>query len=584
MDIYGGYAGIFNQPTSIDDALWLNNGNSNHFFGLSLRGVASNRSGVGARITLHTPQGIQIREVRSGESYGISNSLTVQFGLGANTAIDSVSVRWPSGRVDVIPAPAADQYLTLQEGGCLVESVSIAAAGPTTFCTGDSVRLDAPAGFSYLWSTGDTTASISVKLAGRYQVTVTNAGGCTAVSNAIRIETDPEEIPVIVVTGDTLLCAGGSVVLTAASGSAWTWSNGATTQSVNISETGTYTVAAQGQCAVFNSEPISVKVLTPEIPVATGDVTWVGGRADLSATGDEPHWYDAATGGNELFVGKNFQTPPLSQTTTFWVANNDIEDRPNENVGMVNHSGTNGSAQFNGGIVFDCSLPFRLRTVKVYSSVAGARKIVVLDNNGVELVSKTVVIPVGSPTTVTLNMDIPAGQNLVLTTDEATNMTNLNTIAPQLRRSDSGVAYPYTISGVVSLKNSTAPTQPETRYYYFYNWEVDFYGIACLSERVPAVATVDPDLVGTKNLAEQALLAITPNPATEILTVETSVFSETELDVRVIGADGQVLRRQTRQTSAGGRLQISVADLPAGLYFLEISSGEKFARGKFVKQ
>jgi ASPIC and UnbV/Secretion system C-terminal sorting domain/Ig-like domain CHU_C associated len=522
--------------------------------------------------------------VRSGESYGISNSLTVQFGLGANTAIDSISVRWPSGKVDVVVSPTADQYITLQEGGCLVEAVNIAAAGPTTFCTGDSVRIDAPAGFTYLWSTGDTTASISATAAGRYQVTVTNVAGCTAVSNAIRVVLDPIEIPEVVVAGDTLLCAGSSVQLTAASGTAWTWSNGATTQSITVSATGIYTVAAQGQCAIFTSKPVNVKVLTPELPVTTGDVIWVGGRADLSATGDEPHWYDAVMGGNELFVGNDFQTPPLTQTTTFWAANNDIEDRPNENTGMVNHSGTNGSAQFNGGIVFDCELPFRLRTVKVYSSVAGARKIVVLDNNGVELTSKTVVIPVGSPTTVTLNMDIPAGQNLVLTTDEATNMANLNTIAPQLRRSDSGVVYPYTIPGVVNIKNSTAPTQPEIRYYYFYNWEVDFYGIACLSDRVAAVATVDPDLVGTKNLAEHELLSVSPNPATDAVWVKTSAFAGGHVAVKLLDVRGQILRQQSQKLPENGAFQIETAQLPAGIYLLEISNGEKFARGKFVKQ
>ena len=68
QDVYGGYANIYTTPSNIPDALWLNNGNDNHFFGLNLRGVQSNRNGVGAKIYLYIALGTQVREVRSGES------------------------------------------------------------------------------------------------------------------------------------------------------------------------------------------------------------------------------------------------------------------------------------------------------------------------------------------------------------------------------------------------------------------------------------------------------------------------------------------------------------------------------------
>ena len=59
---------------------------------------------------------MQIREVRSGEGYGITNSFTKHFGLGAAESIDRLVVRWPSGTKDVVYNPEADRVLTLEEG------------------------------------------------------------------------------------------------------------------------------------------------------------------------------------------------------------------------------------------------------------------------------------------------------------------------------------------------------------------------------------------------------------------------------------------------------------------------------------
>lgn len=116
QDIYAGYAEVFNDPSIIPDALWINGGNGNSYFGLNLRGVQSNRSGVGAKVLLYSALGVQVREVRSGESYGIMNSTQVHFGMGQISQIDSVIVHWPSGLSDRLYKPALNQYFDLEEG------------------------------------------------------------------------------------------------------------------------------------------------------------------------------------------------------------------------------------------------------------------------------------------------------------------------------------------------------------------------------------------------------------------------------------------------------------------------------------
>jgi hypothetical protein len=117
LDIYGGYGSIYNTPSSRDDKLWMNDAASgNNYLKFDLQGVVSNRNAVGAKVKLYGPWGVQVREVRSGEGYGIHNSFIQHFGLGSNTTADSVYVYWPSGTVDLMRNIPANQTIILPEG------------------------------------------------------------------------------------------------------------------------------------------------------------------------------------------------------------------------------------------------------------------------------------------------------------------------------------------------------------------------------------------------------------------------------------------------------------------------------------
>ncbi|MFT5229247.1 MAG: hypothetical protein ACI9EV_002401, partial [Urechidicola sp.] len=107
--------------------LYMNDGNANNWTKICLEGVASNRNGIGARIEINGSWGTQIRECRSGEGFHPGNSLDVNFGLGTATAIDNITVKWPSGQVDVITAPAINTRIVIVEGAATpgFENVSI---------------------------------------------------------------------------------------------------------------------------------------------------------------------------------------------------------------------------------------------------------------------------------------------------------------------------------------------------------------------------------------------------------------------------------------------------------------------------
>ncbi len=90
--------------------------NKNHWLGLRLVGTASNRDGIGARVTLHGNKRMWVDEVRSGSSYSSSNDLRLHFGLGSETKIASIEVRWPNGEREQFSADAVDRFVELREG------------------------------------------------------------------------------------------------------------------------------------------------------------------------------------------------------------------------------------------------------------------------------------------------------------------------------------------------------------------------------------------------------------------------------------------------------------------------------------
>ena len=181
---------------------------------------------------------------------------------------------------------------------------SITAGGATTFCSGGSVTLTSTAGTSYLWSNGATTQSITATTAGTYTVQVTNASGCqSAASAATTVTVNPTPAaPTLTAGGATTFCSGGSVTLTSTTGNAYLWSNGATTQSITATASGTYTVqvssAAGCQSAASNAITVTVNP-TPAAPSITagGATTFCsGGSVTLtSSTGTSYLWSNGAT-------------------------------------------------------------------------------------------------------------------------------------------------------------------------------------------------------------------------------------------------------------------------------------------------
>lgn len=165
---------------------------------------------------------------------------------------------------------------------------TITPSGATTFCQGGSVTLTASAGTSYLWSNGLQTQAITVNTAGNYSVQVFNAAGCVTTSSVVAVVVNALPTATITANGPTTFCQGGSVTLTATSGSSYLWSNGATTQTITASTTGCYsvTVTNANGCSTTSA---CTQVTVNALPVATisslnGNSFCQGGSVTLVST------------------------------------------------------------------------------------------------------------------------------------------------------------------------------------------------------------------------------------------------------------------------------------------------------------
>jgi enediyne biosynthesis protein E4 len=88
----------------------------NHWLQIRLRGVRSNRDGVGARVTVEAGGLTQTAEVHSGRGYQSHFGTRLQFGLGERSRVDCVRVRWLGGGTDEFRDVAVDQLLVVTEG------------------------------------------------------------------------------------------------------------------------------------------------------------------------------------------------------------------------------------------------------------------------------------------------------------------------------------------------------------------------------------------------------------------------------------------------------------------------------------
>ncbi len=159
----------------------------------------------------------------------------------------------------------------------------ITSSGSLAFCPGTNLTLSCSSAGNLLWSSGQTTSSITTDTSGSYNIVVTNANGCSTSSQYISIHKFPTANATITPTGSTVFCADSNVNLIANTSSSYSWSNGATTQSILVNSTGNYNVAIVDSDGCTASSLVTSVIVNPlpPIPIVTssGALSFCNGGA-----------------------------------------------------------------------------------------------------------------------------------------------------------------------------------------------------------------------------------------------------------------------------------------------------------------
>ena len=227
---------------------------------------------------------------------------SLSFCAGGSTTLDAgagyADYAWtPSATTQTITATTAGNYsVTVTDAnGCtgtddvdvtIASGLSPSITGVLTICSGNSTTLDAGAGYAdYIWApNSETTQTINVTSSGTYSVTVSDASGCTG-SDQVVVNVDNNPVPNI--TGTLAICSGASTTLDAGAGFAsYLWSpGGETTQTITVTQGGTYTVGVANANGCTGTDQVVVTENQNPTPNITGNLTICQGNSTILDAG-----------------------------------------------------------------------------------------------------------------------------------------------------------------------------------------------------------------------------------------------------------------------------------------------------------
>ena len=276
-------------------------------------------------------------------SSGFSSYL---WSTGSNSSSTSVS----NGGTYLLTATDAN--------GCRTTNSIIVQQGqtPTAFisssaqylCGGNNVVLSVGSFSTYNWSNAATTPTISVSQTGNYSVTVINATGCSA-SASINIQANAPPAVNVTASGALSFCAGGSVTLMANAGTnySYKWSTGATSSSVNVTQSGAYIVTVYNPCdsAVSQIQNVTVTPVPSAQATPSGPLLLCSGSSQTLLANSSGLSYQWLRDGN-IIAGENIDSLIINTNGNYAVVTSNGTCSDTSQIVAVSTAGT-GNASVN---------------------------------------------------------------------------------------------------------------------------------------------------------------------------------------------------------------------------------------------
>ena len=218
-----------------------------------------------------------------------------KFVVGIST--DQRGVARPFDNLSIANAAGGDgSDIGAYEGTC--PTITPVITGELNFCDGTSSILNAGDYNSYIWSTNETTQTITVNTAGAFTVTVTDANGCTG---SATVTTTLKEKPNAQISGDISFCNGSSTQLCGNGGAiAYLWSTGETSQCITVTDANNYSVTITNIVGCTGSTSVTTIVKPNPTPIISGTLSFCPGSSTTLYAGK--------------YFGYNWSTLSTSQT------------------------------------------------------------------------------------------------------------------------------------------------------------------------------------------------------------------------------------------------------------------------------
>lgn len=575
-DLYASYPENLISPNKyVQDDIHMNETNMNNFIKFSLIGLESNYDAVGAKCELFGSWGNQTYENKLGDSYGISNSMSIIFGLGTETSFDSLVISWPMGKRFLINGLEINKHYLINENGCIAPQLTIETENDFVVCSGEQINLNAPESSSFLWNDGTSEQTLTSENTGVFRLKYETSEGCFFEAPSVKFITSQElKLPEIQVVDQAIkYCPNDNIQLFVDSPYDLTWYNGDKSNETNAMAMDSIFYILD-YCGGISSKILLLNIADFELPTFANDTIEIGEEAILNS-GEPLFWYSDSMGQNLIFEGNEFIISNVFNDTTFYIQKESsfyLEDSLYiENVPL---EFAFPPPQINGGIIFQVKdHQINIHSIKCFTDSVGIRKILVKDYWDNVVAQKEVFIG-PEDSIVVLDFLLQPSNYYLMTTDASKNFANFGTTSPRLKRSQFSQS-PYIIesqNGNVSIVSSTGNLLD---YYSFYDWKIIELDIECYSDLVPVNIVIDVD-----NAAQQFGISdfnIYPNPFTKKINLQSN--TNEHYSFKLFSVDGQIIKTGSFNSS----YELELGESNKGIYFIQMVSNSKISTFKLIK-
>ena len=421
--------------------------------------------------------------------------------------------------------------LLVVNGNCSLSVNAIATDG-ASLCQGETSTLEAitqTTGVNYQWYlngnviSGAFNSSIDITTGGNYQVLISQ-GACTAVSQTLVINTlSPTAAPQLVVDYLSAGCSGGSAIVSIASGSfsSYTWNNGETAASIEVNESGDYSVQlTDANGCQATAGPVSVNLSLQEaLPICIVTVDPLTNKNNVVW---EPQFSE---------VSASYTVYKESNVADEYVAIGNVSYGQDGIFEDVNSNAAVQANRYKLAVMDTCG---------VESSLSALHKTIHLTSN------------IGLNGTVNLIWShyegFYFGSYNIYRGDNPGNLTLLSTIASNL--------------------NSFTDLNPPTGVYYYV---IEVEGISCDPSRDVIVSRSNVVYIAPNSIAQvnTSILSVYPIPASDELHLALSSDALGK-DVVITSTTGAIV---VQQKITSEKMSLSLDACAAGLYILQVRDG-----------